>query len=93
MLKLQPNSTIGAVLPSFLTLTFALRVSERFSQAHLLSVCVRGIEGVGLGSYQRPLRCKSQFSESRCRVELSTTSFSQLCRQPSEFFQCLPPSS
>ena len=89
MLTQHLNSYLGADPPASITFTFALSISARFSQIRLLMVCVRGIEGVSLCSYQRPLQCKSQPSESPCNIEFSTMSFRQLCRQTLENTQRL----
>ena len=49
----------GTCHPPSLTLTFAFLVSKRFAKAYLLGVCVRGIEGVCLGSGQRSLQLRA----------------------------------
>ena len=59
MLQTASNSYVGAVLPSF---------SERLSQAHSLIACIRGIEGVSLGSFQRSLQCEPQLLSSPPRA-------------------------
>ena len=44
-----------------------------------------GVEGVRLSSSHSPFQDEPQISESRCSMDLSSTSFSQLRREPLEY--------